>query len=109
MMISIPRAGRWSVLWLWTFASIALAGEENIPKLLQLVTFHIEKGPLESSLIQFSRQAEVQIVLAPDSAANVVAPAVSGRLQVDAALTALLKGTGLVYTAVGNTVTVQKK
>jgi hypothetical protein len=84
---------------------VALASE-HVPKLQQESLFHIEKGPLESALIQFSRQAEMQIILAPESSANITVSAVYGRLAAADALTALLKGTGLVYRAVGNTVMV---
>src|SRR4051812_5985120 len=88
--------------------AFAFAGEQSISKLEQQTIFHIEKGPVAAALIQFSRQAEMQIVLAPDSAANATASPVNGRLAAGAALTALLRGTGLVYTTVGNTVMVQQ-
>jgi hypothetical protein len=87
-------------------AAPARADEQSISRLAQEVTFHIEKGPVEFALIQFSRQADVQVVLASNAALNVTASPVIGRFAADAALAGLLKGTGLVYVIVGNTVTV---
>jgi hypothetical protein len=104
---SVCKPCRWWVLGIWASVSSVFADEAEISKLDQEASFHIEKGPLESALIQFSRQADVQVLLAPDSAPNVTASAVKGRLAAGAALTALLKGTGLIYNVVGNTVTVQ--
>lgn len=84
------------------------AGADPGPSRLDQETdFHIDSGPLEAALIQFSRQAAVQVVLAPDSTIHGVACAVHGRLAASEALDALLKGTGLIYARVGNTVTVR--
>lgn len=88
-------------------APMALATSQEIPRLQREILFRIEPGPVESALIQFSRQAEMQVVLAPDTAVDITVSAVHGRFAAGAALTALLKGTGLVYTTVGNTVTVK--
>jgi hypothetical protein len=104
--ISLSMFHRVCVFVVGIATPLALAGGQDIPKLDQLAVFHIESGPLESALIQFSRQADVQVVIAPTSKANVTASAVHGKLAASAALTALLRGTGLVYAAVGNTVTV---
>jgi hypothetical protein len=101
------RRIRWSLLALGLLACTTLAGEPSPSKLEQEISFDIDKVRLESALIQFSRQAEMQVLLAPDAVANVMASAVKGRLPAGAALTELLKGTGLVYTTVGNTVMVR--
>lgn len=97
----------WSLSGLLIWATPGLSTESTIPKLEQEASFSIEKAPVELALIQFSRQADIQILLAPDSAANVTASAVHGRFVAGEALAALLKGTGLTYTIIGNTVTVQ--
>jgi len=104
---SLSYIGRLCVCALGALSAVALAAEPNIPKLEREVVFHIEKGSLEFALIQFSRQAEIQVVLAPASATNLTTSAISGRLTAGAALRALLKGTGLSYTTVGDTVMVE--
>ena len=105
--------GSLSYFWLtrgllcWIASSAAHASDKEIQKLEQEVLFHIEQGPLESALIQFSRQAELQILLAIDSMLNMTASCLYGRRMIGDALTELLKSTTLAYTAIGNTVTVQ--
>jgi hypothetical protein len=104
---SVSYLGRLGACALGVLATLAFASEPSIPKLQREVLFHIERGPLESALIQFSLQAGIQVVLAPGSAGQLMASPVSGRLVAGAALTALLKGTGLSYSTVGDTVMVQ--
>lgn len=98
---------RWLGLAGMLLAALASADRPGESRLEQVVQFSIERGPLEYALIQFSRQAEVQVVLASDLAGNLVASEVRGSFSASSALTELLKGTGLVYATVGNTVTVR--
>ena len=67
--------------------------------------FHIESGPLESALIQFSRQSGIQVVLTT-RVTGIWVPAVDGRRNAREALIALLNTTGLTFDVVGETVTV---
>lgn len=69
------------------------------------VSFHIDSGPLESALLQFSRQAGVQVVVGAKVGTFSVA-AVDGRRNAREVLTALLSETGLKFAVVGKTVTV---
>jgi hypothetical protein len=106
--MTIPELTRW---WVCLIAAAigtgaVFADQREIQQLQQEILFHIEAGSLEFALIQFSRQAQMQIVVAPHSAPDITVPAVHGRFAAGATLAALLKGTGLVYTAVGNTITV---
>ena len=68
-------------------------------------SFHIESGPLESALLQFSRQAGIQVVVGAKVGAFFVA-AVDGRRNAREVLTVLLRETGLKFAVVGKTVTV---
>ena len=89
----------------------ALAGAPIVPAANQVVkfdqeaTFHIAAGSLESALIEFSRQAEIQVVIGAP-VANIAVAAVDGRRHPREVLTTLLNATGLTYTIVGDTVTV---
>ncbi|MBL8270062.1 STN domain-containing protein [Steroidobacter sp.] len=107
-MNDMTRTLRW---WLALagvlLAAVAGADRPGDSRLHQVVQFSIERGPLEHALIQFSRQAEVQVVLASNLAGDLVASEVRGSFSASSALTKLLKGTGLVYATVGNTVTVR--
>jgi hypothetical protein len=85
--------------------SSALAAAEQMPKLEQETSFHIEAGSLESALIQFSRQTEIQVVVS-SPVAKISVCAVEGRRNAREVLTALLTATGLTYTVVGETVTI---
>jgi Secretin and TonB N terminus short domain len=103
---------RWGLSLVLILASLsALAGElapAPIPvaRLEQEISFHIRTGSLESALIEFSRQTELQVVVAAP-VTRVTVPELNGRFAAGKALLRLLQGTGLVYTVVGNTVTVQ--
>jgi outer membrane receptor protein involved in Fe transport len=70
------------------------------------VKFDIAAQPLQSALFAFSKQANIQVIIAPDAARGVNAPALSGTLPAGAALTELLDASGLKYSEVGGTVTV---
>ena len=85
--------------------SSALSAAQQLTKLEQEASFHIPAGSLEYALIQFSRQAEIQIVVSGPVAKFSVS-AVEGRRNAREVLTTLLTSTGLTYTVVGETITV---
>ena len=58
-------------------------------------SFDLPSQPLATALLQFSRQSEVPVVVAPDLIADKVAPAVKGSYTPSSALSQLLGGTGL--------------
>jgi len=74
-------------------------------ELEQEAAFHIAAGSLESALIEFSRQAEIQIVISAP-VANISVGAVEGRHKASEVLTTLLADTGLTFTVVGDTISV---
>jgi hypothetical protein len=80
---------------------------QPVAKLDQPASFHITSGSLESGLLQFSRQAKIQVVVGTLPISDIIVTPLNGRLTGRAALLALLKGTGYIYTTVGNTVTIQ--
>jgi hypothetical protein len=90
---------------LLTGLSCARAAPENPARLERHSAFHIPAGSLESALLQFSRESEIQVIVSAP-VADVSVAAVEGRLTAREALTALLGETGLVYSVVGNTVTI---
>jgi len=72
------------------------------------VTFDIEAQPVGSALIEFSKQANIQIVIAPEADNTVLTPALHGTVSARVALEALLRNTGLKYTAMDDSVTVTR-
>ena len=80
---------------------------QQTDRLEQPTAIHIAAGSLESALLQFGRETELQVIVStPVSGISV--PALDGRLTAREALTTLLEATGLVYTVVGNTVTIHR-
>lgn len=67
-----------------------------------LVDFSILAQPLSSALIEFSRQAKVQVLTAGSKLENVNTGGVSGKFSVDAAMEHLLMGTGFGYRLIGS-------
>ena len=61
-----------------------------------LVQYAIPAGPLHRALLLFARQGGMQILFTPDLVAGRQARALSGRLSREAALAALLTGSGLI-------------
>lgn len=59
--------------------------------------FAVSAGPLPARLVEYGRQAGVQISFTPAVAANLRTPGVLGSMSKEAALSALLAGTGLRY------------
>jgi iron complex outermembrane recepter protein len=76
------------------------------PTLERKVTFYIQEQPLDSALIEFSKQAGVPVTASPIEIERMKAPALSGTMQAGDALTKLLEQSGLHYEEFGDTVTV---
>ncbi|MEJ5865459.1 TonB-dependent siderophore receptor [Pseudomonas farsensis] len=72
----------------------------------QQAQFRIEAQPLASALLEFGRQANVQVLFEPSSLQGLRGNVVSGELSVAEAINTLLKGTGLRYSIQANTITV---
>jgi iron complex outermembrane receptor protein len=70
--------------------------------LAQVVEFHIDPQRLSTALLEFSHQANVQIVVGPEAGDRHSAGLI-GRHSIGQALTTLLDGTALVYRVVNNT------
>jgi len=70
------------------------------------VVFHIKSQRLDSALLEFSRQANTPVAFAAKSIGSLITPGLDGKYPARAALSALLCNSGLVYTQVGDTVTV---
>jgi hypothetical protein len=104
---------RWRVAFAISFllvawlegASAAVKAADHLDKLEREASFHIEPGPLESALIQFSRQSGIQVVLSTRITGTLVA-AIDGHRNAREVLTALLNANGLTFAVVGETVTV---
>jgi hypothetical protein len=67
----------------------------------RVVSFHISASPLASALIEFSSQSGIQVAAADAVVSHVNSGGVAGALSGRAAMKSLLRGTGLVYTQVG--------
>jgi iron complex outermembrane receptor protein len=65
------------------------------------VTLNIAAGPLETSIIELSKQTGMQLVAPAGSLPAVIAPSVSGSMPLGNALDLLLQGTELTYRLVG--------
>jgi hypothetical protein len=78
---------------------------QGLVQLEQRSVFRIPAGSLESALLQFSRDTEIQVIVSA-RVADVRVGSVEGRLSAKEALDVLLKTTGLVYTVVGKTITI---
>lgn len=67
------------------------------------VDFHLAKQPLSDALLAFSQQARVEVLYSFDELKAVPAPALTGLLEPDDALTRLLAGTGFAAYRFGAT------
>lgn len=65
------------------------------------VTLDIAAGPLETAIIELSKQTGMQLVAPTGSLPSVIAPRVSGSMPLGNALELLLQGTELTYRVVG--------
>jgi len=76
-------------------SSITRAAAEGPPQLP--ITLKIESQPIDSALLEFSRQTGVQVVLDSRDSKGLVAPQVSGTFTPEAVLRRLLANSGLHY------------
>jgi len=72
------------------------------------VAFSIPSQPLDGALLEFSRQADIQLALDANELDNIQAPELKGTLAASVALRRLLSSSGFKYYTVGNTVTVRR-
>lgn len=72
------------------------------------VAFSIPSQPLDGALLEFSRQADIQLALDADELDRIQAPELKGTLAASVALRRLLSSSGYRYYTVGNTVTVRR-
>lgn len=70
------------------------------------IVFHIGAQPLDSALLEFSKQANTPVAFAAQSIGKLSTTGLEGRYVARAALAVLLCNSGLSYTQVGDTVTV---
>jgi hypothetical protein len=70
------------------------------------VVFHISAQPLDSALLEFSKQANTPVAFAAASIGNLRTRGVDGKLAARTALEVLLCNSGLKFTQIGDTVTV---
>lgn len=89
-----------------TITGAAVAPALAAADLDKTVDFHIPAQPLDSALLEFSKQAHVQLAVNSRFIGKISAPSVDGSFVASAALSELLRHSGLEYVTVGNTVTV---
>jgi iron complex outermembrane receptor protein len=94
--LRIPR--RFGSFALLLAASMTLHAQE----FSQEKDFNIPPQPLSKAVIEFSDQSGIQVVTAGQDVSKLRTAGVKGRLKIDQALRALLKGTKLSYAVVGN-------
>jgi hypothetical protein len=97
--------------WLFCLCAIAAWCTTSIAQQSGMgreVDFHISQGPLEVALLQFSRQANVPITLAPNATEKLHTDGLAGRVTITAALNTLLQHSGLSYAVIGETVTITR-
>ena len=91
-MISLRRAAV-----LLGFAWLVAAWSTLAVELARQVQFEIAPQPLSAALIQFSKQAEVQVVAAGHKLDGISTKGVRGRYSIAEALRLLLEGTGIEF------------
>jgi hypothetical protein len=82
-------------------AIVATASARADDALDRTAAFHILPSPLASALIEFSSQSGIQVAAADADVARPKTNGVTGTMPIRAALRALLQGTGLDYSRVG--------
>ena len=82
------------------FALLLFASAARGEGLAREARFNIDPQPLESAIIKFSKQAEIQILASSTELDGVRSSGVKGRHRIDEALQALLARTGLSYKTV---------
>jgi outer membrane receptor protein involved in Fe transport len=74
----------------------------------RVVAFSIERQSLESALIAFSKQSEIQVIITPKVNGTAEVPALNATVSARVALDTLLRNTGLTYEASGESVNVTR-
>ncbi|WP_433736257.1 TonB-dependent siderophore receptor [Pseudomonas putida] len=95
---SLPRTLLTSVLLTATLLGSTMATAAP-------VKVSIAVQPLSAALTELGMQTNLQILYSPDQVAGIKSRAVSGSLEPSAALTEMLKGTGISFQINGNSVT----
>ena len=88
------------------FATLVVSPLWAAADLDRTVEFHIPAQPLDSALLEFSKQAQVPVAVNAGLLRSKKSPTVNGSLVASAALSELLVDSGLEYGTVGGTVTV---
>jgi iron complex outermembrane receptor protein len=83
-------------------AFLLSAGAVHAGGLAREANFNIDAQPLESAIIKFSKQAEIQILASSAEIDGLRSPGVKGRHRIDAALQTLLDRTGISYKSVSD-------
>jgi iron complex outermembrane recepter protein len=63
--------------------------------------FDISPQPMDTALIEFSEQANVQLMIATELVENLMSVGVRGRFRPEDALAALIAGSGLAFQVIG--------
>ncbi len=80
---------------------LLLLGTASAAGLSGTVDFNIEPQKLSTALLDFSKQAGIQVLTATEIVSDLDAPAVRGRMAPTDAIARLLRGTNLKFHAVG--------
>ena len=91
---------RWAVLVL-AVATVWLEPVRADDALDRGVRFHIPASPLANALVEFSTQSGIRVAAADATLANLNSDGLNGTYSIQAALRALLHGTGLEFSRVG--------
>jgi iron complex outermembrane receptor protein len=96
----------WRSVLVLVLAAAGLFAAENVVSatvdLSRLVQFDIPAQPLGAALLQFSEQAQLQVIVESRLAESVSAPPLKGAYTRGNALKLLLSGSGLTFRMVGN-------
>lgn len=83
-------------------ALFSTAAQARATDLDRTVMLDIAAQPLETALVAFSQQANIQVVLNSGSTGTAAAAAVKGTISARTGLAELLKGTGFYFEPIGN-------
>ena len=97
-----------TVGWFVTALPAWSQAPEHIARLSEHWNFDINSGSLDAVALEFSRLTRIQVIVSP-VITGVSVSGVHGRLSAQEALSALLDGTGLAFTLVGDTVTIHPR
>ena len=108
------RAARFSLAAPTLKLALALALSTTLLPLASVaqqsdVTISISSSSLGDDLLQLGQQTSLQFIYTSDLVQGIQAQPVSGRMAPEAALDALLQGSGIAYSRTGNTIHLRKK